>query len=113
MSEQKTLRWTHPGKNTAGETITRPLDWELGVVVDGEIQPLMSVVGESVEDNVYTAPLDQSVLTSGASYTLQLRAIDRLDLDDPEDDLYGAWSNPVEFVIPHRPPVAPTNFTIV
>ena len=101
------FRWRAPTQNVDGTPITSPLDYELGQLVGGEMQPMVVIIGELQPDGLYEAPVSDMSFEEG-EHTVALRAI---NVDRPES--VSDWSNQVTFIISDEVPEAPLDFSVV
>jgi hypothetical protein len=100
------LSWKGPTTNVDGTPITYALEYEVGLVADGNVTPLMVVPAQLQTGTGYEAPIGGLGLDYG-TYEVVLRTFAK---DDPER--VSDWSNPVEFAISEQIPNAPLELRV-
>lgn len=109
------VKWTPPTTRVDGSPITVPLNFELGFAVGADaLKPVLAIVGTLQPDGNYEAPLSDIEFQHGVETRLALRAIDNLQDDVADNDLFSAWSDEVVVIFQEdSAPSAPLAFTAV
>jgi hypothetical protein len=98
----KQLIWQAPTTNVDGTPIDYALNYEVGLSVDGKMEPLMVVPGQLQGGGEYTAPIADLGLAPGRVYAIALRSFAK---EQPARK--SAYSGTVKFAISERIPSAP------
>lgn len=100
------LSWKAPTTNVDGTPITYALEYEVGIVADGTITPLMVVPAQLQTGTDYEAPIGGLGLDYG-TYEIVLRTFAKEDPERVSD-----WSNSVEFAISEQIPNPPLELRV-
>jgi hypothetical protein len=103
----KQLIWQAPTTNVDGTPIDYVLNYEVGLSVDGKMEPLMVVPGQLQEGGDYNAPIADLGLTSGKAYSIALRSFAK-----EQPSRKSLYSDPVKFAISDRIPSPPLPFAV-
>lgn len=102
----KKLSWEAPTTNVDGTPIDYEVDYELGIEVNGVINPFLVVPAQLNELGGYEAP----IADMGFDYGEHVVALRTFAKNDPTRK--SVWSNTVNFIMSRRIPKAPTSLSV-
>ena len=102
------LIWDEPQNTVSGDPIPddRSLEYEVGIIGDGNPEPLMVIPGQLREGTQYEAPISKLDLGDGA-HEIALRSFYK---DAP--DMKSTWSESVSFRIDGSVPESPLGVSV-